>query len=101
MSWASRSAKRFFFSLGRRDGLRLPQFGPFDGWSLRNHLGNGLSSHAMSQRIGRTVSWGALLGAVAVCFTAFAEPRSQKPRTPVVQLSQTLGELIAFFLESF
>src|SRR5262249_1344983 len=128
MSRASRSAKSFFFSLGRRDGLRRPQFGradllvdrdqfphqlakaavfrqlrlgAFDGWSLRNHLGDGLSPRAMGQRIGGTVSWRALLGAVAVGFAAFAEPGRQKTRTQVVQVSQASRQLIAFFLESF
>src|SRR5260370_35120293 len=92
MSMANRSVKRFFFSLGRRNGFWVPQlgttdllthgdqfshqvteaavfgdlrFGTFDCRALGNDLGDRLSTDSIGQRIGQTVSRGILLGTMA------------------------------------
>jgi hypothetical protein len=112
---AYRSPKRFFFSLGRRNGFRVPQlgttdllthgdqfphqfteaavfgdlrFGTFDGRALGNNLGDRLSTDSMSQRIGRTVSQGILLGTVAVGLAALTETGRQETGTQVIDLGQ-------------
>src|SRR6516225_8025959 len=108
MSRASRSVKRIFFSLGRRNGLRGPQWGTwdlltnsdqlthqiteaavfgdlrfstFDGGALGNDLGDRLSTESMSQRIGRAVSPGILLGTVAIGLAALTETGRQETRS--------------------
>src|SRR4029077_18475763 len=119
MSMANRSAKRFFFSLARRERLRLPQLGgadlladgdqfphqvtetailsdlclgAFDSRTLRNHLGDCLSTDAMSQRIRGTVSLGILLGAMAIRLATFTKARGQKTGTQIVDAGQTASE---------
>src|SRR5271165_6138295 len=128
MSMANRSLKRFFFSLGRRDGFRVPQlgttdlltngdqfshqvteapvfgdlrFGTFDRRALGNDLGNRLPTDSMSQRIGRTVSQGILLGAVAIGLAALTETGSQEAGTQVINLGQTGSKQSAFISECF
>jgi hypothetical protein len=78
--------------------LRL---GAFHRWARRNHLGDRFPSDAMSQRIGGTVSWGILLGAVAVRLATFTETRSQKTGTQIVDVGHASGELIAFIPQCF
>jgi hypothetical protein len=123
MSLANRSAKRFFFSLARRERFRIPQLGradlladgdqfshqatetailsdlrlgAFDSRTLRNNLGDCLSTDAMSQRIRGTVSWGILVGAMAIRLATFTKARGQKTGTQIVDVGQTASELIAF-----
>src|ERR1700674_1656833 len=128
MSMATRSAKTFFFTLGRGDPFRIPQLGrtdlltdgdqfphqvaeaavfgdlrlgTFDRWALGNHLGDRLSTDAMSQRIRGTMPRGMLLGAVAVQLATLTKTCGQKTGTQVVDAGQASSELIAFFSESF
>jgi hypothetical protein len=123
---ANRSAKRFFFSLARRERFRFPYlggadllthqdefphqfpetvvfrdlcFGAFDGRALGNDLGDGLSSKAMSQRIGRAVSRGVLLSAVTVAFATLTKSCGEKTWAQVIDVSQTGGELITSISE--
>jgi hypothetical protein len=125
---ANRSLKRFFFSLGRRNGFRIPQlgttdlltngdqfshqvteaavfgdlcFGTFDGRAFGNDLGDRLSINSMSQRIGRTVSQGILLGTVAIGLAALTETGRQETGTQVIDLGQTGGNLSALISECF
>jgi len=125
---AKRSARRFFFSLARRERFRIPELrgadlltdgdqfphqatetailsdlrlGAFHRGALGNHLGDGFSTDAMSQRIGGTVSWGILPGAVAVRLATFTKARGQKTGTQIVDVGQIGGELIAFFPQCF
>src|ERR1700757_1325902 len=128
MSMANSSVKRFFFSLGGRNGFRVSQlgttdlltngdqfphqvteaavfgdlrFGTFDCRALRNDLGDRLSTDSMSQRIGRTVPQGILLGTVAIGFAALTETGSQETGTQVIDLGQTGGNQSAFISECF
>src|SRR6516162_518449 len=128
MSRANRSVKRFFFSLGRRNSFRVPQLGTtdlltnsdqlphqiteaavlgdlrfstFDGGALGNDLGDRLSTESMSQRIGRAVSRGILLGTVAIGLAALTETGRQETRSQVIDLGQTSGNQRAFLSESF
>jgi hypothetical protein len=128
MSMANRSARRFFFSLARKERFRIPELGgadlltdgdqfphqvtetailsdlrlgAFDSRALGNHLGDGLSTDAMSQRIRGTVSWGTLQGTVAVRLATFTKARGQKPGTQIVDVGQISSELIAFFPQYF
>src|ERR1700674_1393205 len=128
MSMAKRSATRFFFSLARRERFRIPQLGgadlltdgdefphqiaetavfsdlrlgAFHRWARRNHLGDRFPTDAMSQRIGGTVSWGILLGAVAVRLATFTETRGQKTGTQIVDVGHASGELVAFIPQCF
>jgi hypothetical protein len=71
-------------------------FGPFDCRAFGNNLGDRLSSSSMGQRIGRTVSRGVLLSAVAVGLATLTETRSQKTGAQVFNVSQAGGELMAF-----
>jgi hypothetical protein len=123
---ANRSLKRFFFSRGRRNSSGVPQlgttdlltngdqfphqlteaavfgdlrFGTFDCRALRNDLGDRLSTDSMSQRIGRTVSQGILLGTVAIGLAALTETGSQETRTQVIDLRQTSGNQRALISE--
>jgi hypothetical protein len=121
-------AEEFFFSPGRRNSSRIPQlgttdlltngdqfphqvteaavfgdlrFGTFDCRALRNDLGDRLSTDSMSQRIGRTVPQGILLGTVAIRLAAFTETGSQETGTQVIDLRQTSGNQSAFISECF
>jgi hypothetical protein len=77
------------------------RFGAFDSRALGNHLGDGFSSDAMSQRIRRTVSWGILQGTVAVGLATLTKARGQKTGAQIVDVGQISGELIAFFPQCF
>src|SRR5260370_14856553 len=128
MSMANRSVKRFFFSLGRRNGFWVPQlgttdllthgdqfshqvteaavfgdlrFGTFDCRALGNDLGDRLSTDSMSQRIGRTVSQRILLSTAAVALATLTETSGQETRTQVIELGQTVGNPSAFISHCF
>src|SRR5580704_961808 len=128
MSMANRSARRFFFNLARRERFWIPQLsgadlladgdqfpyqvtetailgnlrlGAFYSRALGNHLGDCLSTDAMSQRIRGTVSRGILLGAMAIRLATFTKARGQKTRTQIVDVGRTASELIAFFPQCF
>jgi hypothetical protein len=74
-------------------------FGAFDGGALGNDLGDGLSSKAMSQRIGRAVSRGILLSAVTVALATFTKSRGEKTGAQVIDAGQAGGELITSISE--
>src|SRR5260370_11221483 len=128
MSMANRSVKRFFFSLGRRNGFWVPQlgttdllthgdqfshqvteaavfgdlrFGTFDCRALGNDLGDRLSTDSMSQRIGRTVSQRILLGTVAVGLATLTATGGQETGTQVIDLGPTAGNRTPFISQSF
>ena len=48
-----------------------------------------------------TVSWGILLGAVAVRLATFTETRGQKTGTQILDVGHAGGELIAFIPQCF
>jgi hypothetical protein len=75
--------------------------GAFYRGTLGNHLGDRLSTDAMSQGIRRTMSRGIFLGAVAVGLATLTETRGQNTRTQIVDAGQTSGELIAFIPQCF
>jgi len=77
------------------------RFGTFDCRALGNDLGDRLSTDSMSQRIGRTVSQGILLGTVTIALAALTETGSQETGTQVIDLGQTGGNRSAFISESF
>jgi hypothetical protein len=77
------------------------RFGTFDGRALGNDLGDRLSTDSMSQRIGRTVSQGILLGTVTIGLAALTETGSQETGTQVIDLGQTGGNRSAFISECF
>jgi hypothetical protein len=77
------------------------RFGTFDGRALGNDLGDRLSTDSMSQRIGRTVSQGILLGTVAIGLAALTETGRQETGTQVIDLGQTGGNQSALISECF